>query len=258
MRILLSNDDGILAPGLAALHAAVANMGHVDVVAPDSPQSAAGQAITLTHPLTVRQVKMDGVGGFSGMSVDGRPADCVRLAIRNLLAEPPDLVLSGINAGSNVGINVFYSGTVAAAAEAAMFGIPAVAFSASMTGEVDFAFFGRTCRTVLDRLLEARIAPGELISVNIPAIQKGFPRGVRVARQATAGLEDVYQRHEAIGDAQQYRIADKYDFAPCDDDTDVIALAEGYITITPLHIDRTDHRRLKDLSGRNWDGLKFS
>jgi 5'-nucleotidase len=256
MRILLSNDDGILAPGLAALRTAVADMGEVTVVAPDSPQSAAGHAITLTHPLVVQHVTVGGEGGFEGISVDGRPADCVRLAIRNLMSQPPDLVLSGVNAGSNVGINVFYSGTVAAAAEGAMFGIPSVAFSASMTGQVDFARFGRLCRVVLDGLLKAGIGPGELVSVNLPPLVNGNPKGIRAARQSTAGLEDTYQR-QVIDGRECYRIADFYGFVPGDEDTDVIRLAEGYITVTPLHLDRTDLTRLERLARIDWDKVRL-
>ncbi|MCK4602916.1 MAG: 5'/3'-nucleotidase SurE, partial [Phycisphaerae bacterium] len=167
MRILLSNDDGILAPGLAALHEAVADVGEISIVAPDTSQSAAGHGITFRHPLTVRRMRIGGAGGLAGISVDGRPADCVRLAIRNLLPERPDLVLSGINAGANIGVNVFYSGTVAAAAEAAMFNIPAVALSAEMArGQVDFERAGRLCRWVLEKLLADGLEPGDLISVN--------------------------------------------------------------------------------------------
>ncbi|RPI62759.1 MAG: 5'/3'-nucleotidase SurE, partial [Planctomycetaceae bacterium] len=251
-KILLSNDDGILAPGLAALHAAVADMGDVAVVAPDSPQSAAGHAITLTHPLTVRRVAVAGPGGFAGMSVDGRPADCVRLAIRSLLDGRPDVVLAGINAGSNVGINVFYSGTVAAAAEAAMFGIPAVAFSADMSGEVDFAAIARQCRMVLDRLLARGLAPGELVNVNIPPLTGGLAKGVRVVRQSTAGLEDTYHRNVDVDGLESFRIGDEYAFAPTEDDTDVITFSQGYITVTPLHIDRTDHAQLESLRQCQW------
>jgi 5'-nucleotidase len=250
MRILLSNDDGILAPGLSALHAAVASAGEVTVAAPDSPQSAAGHAITLTHPLSVQRVKL--AGGFEGMSIDGRPADCVRLAIRNLMDHRPDLVLSGINAGNNVGINVFYSGTVAAAAEAAMFGIAAVAFSASMEGEVDFARIGALCRSVLDCLLAKGLSPGELVSVNIPALLPGQPRGVKVVRQSTAGIEDLYDCRKDEAGNECYHIGTEYSFGPCDDDTDVIALGQGYITVTPLHIDLTNHKQLKSLQSCNW------
>ena len=170
MRILISNDDGILAPGLAALHAAVCDLGETTVVAPSSPQSAAGHSITLREPLAVRRVMVnDSAHPFWGNSVAGRPADCVRLAVRKLLAEWPDLVVSGINAGANVGVNVFYSGTVAAAAEAAMLGIPSVAFSAAYRAspdEIDYARARRLCRWVLDGLRAVGLRPRRRGSVS--------------------------------------------------------------------------------------------
>ncbi|MDY6913188.1 MAG: 5'/3'-nucleotidase SurE [Planctomycetota bacterium] len=248
MRILLSNDDGILAPGLAALRAAVADLGEISIVAPDSPQSAAGHAITLKHPLTVQRVGLGAPEKFWGISVDGRPADCVRLAIRELLDKPPELVLSGINAGQNVGINVFYSGTVAAAAEAAMFNIPAVAFSAATTGgEIDFERAASGCRKVLDRLLAGGLSPGDLINVNVPALAGGEPKGVQVVRQSTAGLEDVYRRRVDGDGGESYRLGDVYKFLPGEADCDVAALADGYITVTPLQVDMTRGDRLKTL-----------
>ncbi len=253
MRILLSNDDGILAPGLAAMYGAVADMGDVTVAAPDSPQSAAGHAITIRRPLTVHRVEVDGPPGFAGFSVAGRPADCVRLAVRSLMDSPPELVIAGLNAGSNVGINVFYSGTVAAAAEAAMLGLPAVAFSAeTVNGETDFPAAARLCRRVLDNLLGAGVGPGELINVNVPLLGEGRPAGVRVAAQSTAGIEDAYHRDVGRDGAESYRLTDDYSFADEQENTDVVALADGYITVTPLHVDMTDRRRLDDLTGRDW------
>ncbi len=248
MRILVSNDDGITAPGLAALRAAVDDMGMVSVVAPDSPQSAAGHAITVHQPLMVKRLTVPGEGReFLGISVDGRPADCVRLAIRILLPEPPDLVLSGINAGANVGINVFYSGTVAAAAEAAMFGIPAVAFSASASGgAIDYVRAAGLCREVLDQLLEGGLARGDLINVNIPTLDKGEPKGIRVVPQSTAGMEDTYLAHGDDPLIERYKLGDKYSFHP-QADCDVEAMNDGYITITPLHVDMTNHDRLVSL-----------
>lgn len=252
MRILLSNDDGILAPGLAALYAAVADMGEVSVVAPDSPQSAAGHAITLHHPLSVRPVRVDAPVEFSGVSVDGRPADCVRLAVRKLLPQPPDLVLSGINAGSNVGVNVFYSGTVAAAAEAAMCGIPAVAFSAKLGDEVDFARVAGYCRKVLERIIADGPAKGDLTNVNIPDLSAGPPRGVRVVPQSTAGLDDEYHRHLDEAGRESYRLAADYGFLPSHGISDVVCLAERFITVTPLKVDMTDHSRLDRMASSDW------
>ena len=256
MRILLSNDDGILAPGLAALHGAMCDLGEATVVAPSSPQSAAGHSITLKTPLVVHRVQVnDSPSPFWGNSVDGRPADCVRLAVRKLLAQWPDLVLSGINAGANVGVNVFYSGTVAAAAEAAMLGIPAVAFSAGYeqsAEEIDYVRAGAISRWVLDRLLAEGLHRGDLINVNIPSPRAGWPLGVRVVPQSTAELDDIY--HQAVDSMgrDSYRLGDGYTFAQHLENTDVACLADGYVTITPLHVDMTLYSRMNRLAEIDW------
>ena len=254
MKILLSNDDGILAPGLAALHAGVRDLGDVTVVAPESVQSAAGHSITLRGPLTVQRVHVDGPRGFSGLSVDGRPADCVRLAVFNLLDERPDLVLSGINIGANVGINVFYSGTVAAAAEGAMLRIPAVAFSAEFRqGEMDFARVARCCRWVLDALLADGLTVGGLINVNVPDLTGGWPKGIRVVPQSTASQQDTYELESGDAGGGVYRLGDAFHFnEPHGADSDVNALGEGYITVTSLHVDMTDQKRLQGLVKKQW------
>ena len=255
MRILLSNDDGVFAPGLAALRAAAEEMGEVTVAAPQSGQSAVGHAITLDDPLEVQDVALP--GGGSALSIAGRPADCVRLAIRRLLPSLPDLVLSGINAGANVGVNVFYSGTVAAAAEAAMLGIPAVAISAACaTGEYDFAAAGRACRWVLRCLIDGGLSAGELLNVNVPAGPGAQPCGVRVVPQSTAEISDVYHLCRSEGDSRAYHLGAKYSFAH-QADTDVHALAEGFITVTPLHVDMTNHDRLVSLGRLDWPAPPF-
>jgi 5'-nucleotidase len=255
VRILLSNDDGIMAPGLAALHAAVRDMGEITVVAPNTPQSAAAHGITLRRAMAVRPVELE---GFTGLSVDGRPADCVRLAIRQLLGAAPDLVLSGINAGANVGINVFYSGTVAAAAEAAMMGIPAAAFSASLSGQrLDFAHIARLCRRVLDRLVSSSLAGGDLINVNIPALDRpDRPCGIRVVKQSVSEMEDVYHREVADDGTETWRLSDKYrPGLNHHDDSDVMCLYEGYVTVTPLRMDMTRHQQIAKLAQVNWEGI---
>lgn len=256
MKIVLSNDDGLLAAGLAALHGAVRDLGEIVVIAPEAHQSAAGHAITVRHPLTVQRVVVGGVEGFEAFSVDGLPADCVRLAVRKLLAaELPDLVLTGINAGANVGAHVLYSGTVSAAAEAAICGVPAVAFSAQLTGgRVDFARAARLCRWVLDRLLAGGLERGELINVNIPVLDGGSPKGVRVVPQSTAAIDEVYERLADDGDRQIYELRE-FSFAAGPGDNDVDCLVAGYITVTPLKSDLTRHERLGQLRRRRWDGL---
>ncbi len=256
MKILLCNDDGIDAPGLAALRAEVADLGELTIIAPDGPRSATGHSITLHRPLIVKRGRFGEEVKFHGISVDGNPADCIRLAFRCLLEEPPDLVLSGLNAGSNVGINVFYSGTVAAAAEAAMFGIPAVAMSAVVAGgKLDLPGAARHCRCVIERLLAHGIEAGELLNVNIPELQPGWPRGIRIARQCTGGVKDAYLPHKHSDGHEAYQIADEYAYLPSGGLTDVSALMEGYITVTPLRVDMTAHEKLETLNGRDWSDI---
>jgi len=261
--MLLSNDDGIDSPGLAALRAAVADLGDVTVVAPADPQSAMGHAITLRRPLAVRRIRVgQGAEAFKGIRVDGRPADCVRLAIRNLMPSRPDLVLAGINAGANVGANVFYSGTVAAAAEAAMFGIPAVAFSAGLREHEpippeEYADIAAWCRRVLGRLIDRGLSPGDLFNVNVPPLSgptgNRSPRAVCVVPQSTSGVDDEYvlMPDSAAGE-ERYRLGDVYAHRPDPTDTDVTRLADGCITVTPLHVDLTHHARLRDMREREF------
>ena len=178
MHILLTNDDGIWAPGLAAAHGALCSLGDVSVVAPNEVKSGAGHGITLKAPLLTSKVKV-GVG-MEGYSVDGSPADCVKLAVNQLLTKPADLVVSGINSGVNVGINVLYSGTVAAALEAGFLGLPAVALSLTMKKgvEPDYALAARLSVEVIGRLLEQGLGAGQVVSVNIPPLEgSARPRG---------------------------------------------------------------------------------
>jgi 5'-nucleotidase len=255
MRILISNDDGIEAPGLMALWDAVEDLGEIHVVAPDQTRSAAGHAITVRQPLWVRKVHVGQNSSRLGMSVSGSPADCVRLALSNLVPPPVDLVLSGINYGMNVGHHLFYSGTVAAAAEAAMFRVPAVAFSAASDTDPDWPRVGGYCRRILERILSVPLAPGDLINVNIPASGSGqSPRGVRVARQSKTQLRDVYRKTHSQDEAERWEIAD-WDFATEQTETDLVCVRKGYIALTPLHVDMTRHDEMESFSARDWDGI---
>ncbi len=254
MRILLTNDDGIAAPGIRALYRNVRDLGQIEVIAPATVQSAAGHGITIRDPLRVRRVKV-GDGEYTGRSVSGSPADCVRLAISNLLDKMPDLVLSGMNAGGNVGNHVFYSGTVAAAAEAAMFNLPAIAFSASALVEpIDFGRSAELCRAVLDRLLALQLKGRDLINVNIPPLNRGDPIGIRVVRQSNTETRDVYRLTEQTDDYDEYQISD-YAFAPEQGDSDVVLIEQRYITITPLHVDMTLHDEMPRLRTVDFGGI---
>lgn len=251
MRILLSNDDGILAPGLAAIRQALARIGEVDVVAPSSPQSAAAHGITVHGPVAVRKVHVQ--DQFFGHSVEGRPADCVKLAIRELLPAPPDLVVSGINDGANVSINVLYSGTVAAAAEGALLGFPAVAVSMQLGQERDFNRAARLVLPIIEKLIEIGLAPGELININVPDLTPGDPKGIRVVPMATRIMEDCFVRHNGPDGRDYFWLtAETFAASKLPVHSDLDAIEESYISITPLQFDLTQYAQLEALNQHEW------
>jgi 5'-nucleotidase len=248
MFILLTNDDGIRAPGIAAAWRVLRELGEVMVVAPETVQSATGHGITIATPLLTTEVNVN--DEFTGIAVDGRPADCVKLAINQILPRKPDLVVSGINSGANTGINVIYSGTVAAAIEAAFLGLPSIALSLHLKPpmEPDYAGTARAALDTIKMLLKAGVAPGQCVSVNLPALAPGqYPRGRRVVRQCTHGWVDTYERRLDPRGRAYYWNNSVFTLGETDDDTDVAALRDGYITITPLQFDLTDHTQLQRL-----------
>ena len=252
MTILLTNDDGIYAPGLAALYRELKLLGEVTVVAPESEQSAVGHAISLITPLRVKEVHLD--GSVEGFAVSGTPADCVKIAMAELLPEPPELVVSGINLGPNVGINVLYSGTVSAATEAAILGVKGVAFSLnSYDQSADFATAARLARELLDRV---RGWPGwnhgVCLNVNLPALPREQVRGIRITRQDTGPLVEHFERRVDPRRHVYYWLAEINARPALGPDTDYGALAQGFITLTPIHHDLTDYRSLEDL--QTWQG----
>ena len=250
MRILVSNDDGVRAPGILAMARAMRPVAEVMVVAPETAQSAAAHGVTLTAPLSVNRVHLD--GDFEAYSVDGRPADCVKLAIRELMQPPPDLVISGLNDGANTGINVLYSGTVAAAAEGAFFGIPAVAVSLFHSERMDFEAAAHLARALIEQLLADGLHGGSLININIPPLEGGAPKGVRVVPQSMLPWEDYFERVPGPDDHQAYWLKGDYLNLEPDADSDLHALVNGYVSITPLQFDLTHGAHLEELSRRRW------
>jgi 5'-nucleotidase len=237
MQILLTNDDGIFAPGLAAMYKELIKMGDVTVVAPSVSRSGASHSITYHRPLVCDKVDIN--GQFTGYSVHGSPADCVKLAVMQLHDGPIDLLVAGINNGANAGINVYYSGTVAAAMEGAFLKIPAVALSLSFEEQMDFEKAAHHCAIILKKLLP--IEKGDVINVNIPQLSKGEPKGIRVVPQSSKGFDEYYicQKNE-LGQTVFQLAGDSHsiDGTP----TDTTSLEEGYITITALASDMTDHK----------------
>ena len=246
MHILLTNDDGIYASGLAAIFHEFSSLGKVTVVAPESEQSAVGHAISLNQPLRVRSVSMH--GDILGWAVSGTPADCVKIALAELLPEPPDLVVSGINLGPNVGINVLYSGTVSAATEASILGIKAVAFSLDTYKHADFPRAAALARQVLAGLLDWPGWPPEVcLNVNLPDLPLDQVQGIRFTRQDVSPLVEHFERRVDPRERIYYWLAEINDKTPPDPATDFGALKAGYVSVTPIHHDLTHYPSLEKL-----------
>ncbi|MDI9569154.1 MAG: 5'/3'-nucleotidase SurE [Pseudomonadota bacterium] len=252
MRYLLTNDDGIYAKGLAALQHELSQDAECLVVAPEVEQSAVGHAITLFRPLMVRKARKN--GATLGYAVAGTPADCVKLGIRALAGGPVDLVVSGINRGANVGVNVLYSGTVSAATEAVILGVPSLAISLDSHKEADFSFAARFARRMAAFIL-ANPSPGTAVNVNIPALPEAEIKGVVVVKQGRTRLLENFERRVDPRDNIYYWLAGETQLAADESpDSDACALRQGYVTITPLHSDLTRYELLEDFRGRLRDG----
>ena len=246
MRILIANDDGYLAPGLHALVKACEGLGEIEVIAPEQNASGTSNSLTLTRPLSVFKA----ANGFR--YVNGTPSDCVHVALTGLLDYKPDLVLSGINNGANMGDDTLYSGTVAAAMEGFLFGVPAIAFSQAVKGwgEIDAA--AATARAIVEQVLATHDAGGApfLLNVNIPnrADAATLPRVVtRLGRRHAS--EPVIRQTNPRGEAI-YWIGPAGDARECGEGTDFHAVAQGCVSITPLQVDLTDHAARAGWAGR--------
>jgi 5'-nucleotidase len=253
MRILLTNDDGVYAPGLRALRKELQKLGDVIVVAPVGEQSAVGHSITLLTPLLIQEV-LDEQNQPLGWAVEGRPADCVKLALLELLPEQPDVVISGLNAGSNAGINVLYSGTVAAAIEGAFFRRTSIAVSLEYTKPkpLDFQRAADLARQVIEQILSHPVPAGTLFNINIPSLEKGPIRGIRVVPQNVAAYVEKYDRRVDPRGRVYFWSGPDFRCPEPHPDTDVTALAEGFITVTPLQFNLTHAAMLEKMDEWRW------
>lgn len=250
MRILVTNDDGIHAEGLYRLAKAMARLGEVTVVAPLVERSAVGHALTLTDPLRVEKVFHDGV--LFGRAVNGTPADCVKLAMRMLMEQPPDLVVSGINHGANTGHNVIYSGTVSAATEGAILSIPAFAISRAWSMEPDFEPAAEIAVEVAERIMGHHLPDGILLNVNVPALPREAIHGFRVTEQGQGRFVEAFEtRIDPRGKTYYWQAGETLipDRGETIDDT---ALEEGYVAITPIHYDLTARLFMAELETWGW------
>ncbi len=254
VRILLTNDDGIYAPGLTALEKSLSRLGEVTVVAPATEQSGVGHSITFLKPLVAKEV-------FSGSrrrgwAVEGSPADCVKLGIFEYCHERPDLVVSGLNGGLNAGINVMYSGTVAAAIEGAFFGITSIACSLEDDEHADRGRAADIAVNVIEQVLQQKGTKPQLYNLNVPLKALTGTPNLRVVPMGLDRWGEQYERRVDPRGRNYFWATNEPPPPPTEHETDVIALAKGFVTLTPLHFDLTERKALADMEAWKFKGLR--
>ena len=245
--ILVCNDDGIFSPGILALAEVADEFGDVEIIAPDRQQSAVGHAITVSTPLRSRKFKVD--GRFNGQAVTGTPADAIKLAHNQLLDRKPDLVVSGINHGSNASINILYSGTVSAATEGTILGYPSIAVSCSdYKDDADLSGPKDAARKVIDYVLSNGLPTGITLNLNVPA---GPLKGVKWARQANSRYVEEFEDRIDPHDQSYYWLTGKLEVLEEGDDLDVNVLENGYASLTPIQYDLTAYPLLNEVKDKD-------
>lgn len=253
--ILITNDDGVTAPGIMNLVEAVKDLGKVVVVAPDKPQSGMGHAITIGQPLRLQKVNM--FGDIEAYACTGTPVDCVKLAVDKVLHRKPDICLSGINHGANHSINVIYSGTMSAAVEAAIESIPSAGFSLlDYSIDADFEGARKYVRLVVERMLSTKLDKHTVFNVNIPALPVSHLKGLKICKQAYAKYEEDFMQREDPHGKMYYWLTGEFVNFDKGRDTDVWALANGYVSLVPVQFDLTNYTQ-KDKLEKLWkDDIK--
>ena len=250
MRILLTNDDGISAEGLYELYLRLCKSNDVSVCAPEAEKSAIGHAITLNSPLRIKKVYRN--KKFYGHSVDGTPADCVKIAVRSILKERPQLIISGRKHGPNLGSDIMYSGTVSAATEGTILGIPSIAISLASYINNDFDFAADFANSMVKKIKKKGLPAGTLLNVNIPSVKKRRIRGVMVTKQGQSLYQENFIRRDDPRGNSYYWLSGKVKWLSKPDGSDIKAIEQRYVSITPLKFDLTDHKAIADLKEMNF------
>jgi 5'-nucleotidase len=249
LKILISNDDGINSLGIYALAKSLKEIGDVTVVAPITEQSAVGHAITMKTPLRVVEHFIN--GEFFGYAVEGTPADCVKMGIRNILKSPPDIVVSGINHGSNTAINIIYSGTVSAAREAAIMDVPAVAFSLTSHISRDFSYAAKVAQDIVKEVAKNSLPLGTCLNVNIPAVPESEINGVLLTKQSKSKWDDIYEERTDPYGKSYYWLTGSLVEVDDNLETDQFAIKNNYVAVTPIHFDLTDYKTYEEM--KKWN-----
>lgn len=252
MKILLANDDGIYSEGIFAVYKALKEFADVTVVAPITEQSAVGHAITISDPLRVTEFYK--YGEFFGYGIKGTPADCVKIAVSDILKEKPDLVVSGINHGANVATNVIYSGTVSAATEGAMLGIRSLAVSLATKEKFDFTPSAEIAAYFAKYLHNSALPENTVLNINVPALSKTNIKGWKFAVQGQARFLDYFTKREDPRGGHYYWLTGEKKEADMDEMTDDYLVSRGYVSVTPLMFDMTDHKMFEKLKHSGDEG----
>ncbi|MGQ9632100.1 MAG: 5'/3'-nucleotidase SurE [bacterium] len=248
MRILLSNDDGIESEGIYALYEEVKDIAEVTVVAPDKERSASGHSVTIFDPL--RAVKVYKNGKFFGYSINGTPADSVKIGIKAIMEERPNLVISGINMGPNMGTNVIYSGTVSAAAEGMILGVPSFAISLDTFRDPNYKPAAKFAKKMALEIEKRGLPRGVILNINVPNLPESEIRGVKITRQgASQFFEEFYEKRTDPAGRTYYWLAGELVTIEEDENVDATAVKNGYISVTPIHYDLTDYSFIEELKG---------
>lgn len=253
MHILVTNDDGVTAPGLLALAQEMRRLGKVTVLAPDHNWSASGHVKTMERPLRVRETKL--ADGSPALTTDGAPSDCVALALLGVVREKIDLVVSGINPNANIGHDVTYSGTVTAAMEAVISGVPGIAVSLDSKpghGELDYGPAACIAARVASQVIANLLPEGVLLNVNVPCLPEEQIKGIQITRQGLRVYHDALDARKDPRGRPYYWIGGEFPTGVAEDGTDFGALGEGYVSITPLQLDLTAYKALDKLKAWQW------
>jgi 5'-nucleotidase len=245
LHILICNDDGINAEGIYALAQEIKKIADVTVIAPASQQSAIGHAITVNYPL--RAVPFHKNGDFFGTAVEGTPADCIKLGVGTLLKEKPDMIISGINHGSNTAINIIYSGTVSAATEGTVLGIPSIAMSLTSFQNLDFTYAAKFASRLALLVAEKGLPERTLLNVNVPAVPESEIKGVMVTRQGISTWEDRFDVRRDPANREYFWLTGSMNIMDTEVDTDQIAIKNNYVSVTPVHYDLTDRKLFEQM-----------
>ena len=249
MKILVSNDDGISSVGISILVKELSKIGNVTVVAPANEQSAAGHSITMKIPLRVKDYYAN--NKFFGYAVDGTPADCIKMGIKNIMQEKPDIVISGINNGSNAAISVIYSGTVSAAREAAIMDVPAIAISVTSHKPKHYEYAAKLAAQLVKYVCQKKLRRGTLLNVNVPDLPEKEIKGIMLTRQGESSWNDYYEERTDPYGGKYFWLKGEMNITDTDLERDVVALDENYVSVTPVHFDLTDYKMFNEM--KNWD-----